>query len=322
MSDNWQQWMKLLLYLNYVKFEFIDSGSLIQFKDVHSDDWKFESEGCYNSISFLSVWCCFWHCHSRIYPTLNLIALASVQLKWDYTLSGRLSMLSIYCLETLHCALYRANADKCWGPLKDLGLWFCWTYFNGLRAPKGKSAVFLCSIAGLQRLHFLKFEKTTMEIVWALGLQAFKMMSSKAPLAPPLGAPIFKVCLTNGRLLHLARSGSDTIQGRSSLLFSVGLSLPQWVYLVTEHLGMCLQIGSIFGWKCRNRIMPFVSLSGTGMSIESSYSRTKIWISVCVTSKGDWSSHSGQVPCFKCSFLYDTSYIPGLDHTIALWEAH
>ena len=86
-----------------------------------------------------------------------------------------------------------------------------------------------------------------MEIVWALGLQAFKMMSSKAPLASPLGAPIFKVGLTNGRLLHLVKSGSDMIQGRSSLLFSVGLSLPQWVYLVTEHVGMCLQIGSIFG---------------------------------------------------------------------------
>ena len=57
--------------------------------------------------------------------------------------------------------------------------------------------------------------------------------------------------------------------------------------------------------------MPFVSLSGTGMSIESSYSRTKIWISVCVTSKGDWSSHSGQEGSHYTYYKYYTWKVQG-----------
>ena len=51
----------------------------------------------------------------------------------------------------------------------------------------------LCSRAPLHalvgsRLYFLKFEKIAMGIVWAPGLQAFKMMGSRAPATPSLGA--------------------------------------------------------------------------------------------------------------------------------------
>ena len=78
------------------------------------------------------------------------------------------------------------------GPLRDLGLRISRTYFNGLRAPKDKIAVLQGSIArssGLQELYFLKFEKIAMGIVWAPGLQAFKMMGSRAP-ATPLSGPL------------------------------------------------------------------------------------------------------------------------------------
>ena len=57
-------------------------------------------------------------------------------------------------------------------------------YFDGLRAPQGKIIMLQGSntyFSGLQGLHLLKFEKTTMGIVWAPGLQAFKMMGSRAP---------------------------------------------------------------------------------------------------------------------------------------------
>ena len=57
-------------------------------------------------------------------------------------------------------------------------------YFNGLPAPKDKIAVLQGSIAcasGLHELYFLKFEKIAMGIVWAPGLQAFKMMGSSDP---------------------------------------------------------------------------------------------------------------------------------------------
>ena len=81
--------------------------------------------------------------------------------------------------------------DDSGGPLRDLGLRVSRAYFNRLRAPKDKIAVLqgsiLCS-SGLQWLYFLKLEKTAMGIVWAPGLEAFKMMGSRAPANPPLGA--------------------------------------------------------------------------------------------------------------------------------------
>ena len=63
--------------------------------------------------------------------------------------------------------------------------------FNGLRAPRDKIAVLQGSIAcfsGLQGLYFLKFGMISMGIVWAPGLQAFKMMGSRA-LATLLRGP-------------------------------------------------------------------------------------------------------------------------------------
>ena len=81
------------------------------------------------------------------------------------------------------------------GSPRDLRLRVSRAYFNGLRAPKGKTAVLQGSIAshsGFHRLHLSKFEKTTIGIVRAPGLQALKMVGSRAlviPLLGPLGQP-------------------------------------------------------------------------------------------------------------------------------------
>ena len=93
-------------------------------------------------------------------------------------------LMTSFCLQTIW-VLYG-------GPLRDLGLRVSRAFFNGLRAPKDEIAVLQGSIAcslGLQGLYFLKFEKIAMGIVLAPGLQAFKMMGSRAP-ATPLGGSL------------------------------------------------------------------------------------------------------------------------------------
>ena len=59
-----------------------------------------------------------------------------------------------------------------------------------------------CS-SGLQGLYFLKLEKIAMGHVWAPGLQAFKMMGSRAP-ATPFGGLEDKTCVCNDHSMQRA----------------------------------------------------------------------------------------------------------------------
>ena len=92
-----------------------------------------------------------------------------------------------------HFSRYQYFLQLCRSPLRALGLRVSRANFNGLLAPKNKVAVLHGSIACFSRpgLNLLKFEKIAMGIVWAPGLQAFKIMGSRAPSTPLLG-PLFK----------------------------------------------------------------------------------------------------------------------------------
>ena len=118
--------------------------------------------------------------HSVSQPLIPAVSLVMLPLHHKVT------ALSPRPLSQDHCEVRQTR-----GLLRDLGLRVSRTYFNGLRAPKDKIAVLQGSIgcsSGLQELYFLKFEKIAMGIVWAPGLQAFKMTGSRAPATPPLGA--------------------------------------------------------------------------------------------------------------------------------------
>ena len=104
--------------------------------------------------------------------------------------------ITIWPLFKTKMLIYHSRANQT--PLRDLGIRVSKTYFNGLRAPKDKIAVpegsIVCS-SGLQGLYFLKYEEIAMGNVLAPGLQAFKMMGSRAPATlPPLGAMLMPTC--------------------------------------------------------------------------------------------------------------------------------